>query len=77
MENMNLPKIHSREREVEKAEMDLRSRLLEWMKEHDLTTYEHLRVVNQVLSGEIAGTLKYAIREERHGNTDTPGGLES
>lgn len=29
MENMNLPKIHSREREVEKAEMDLRSRLLE------------------------------------------------
>lgn len=43
---------------------------------HGLTEAEKLRVVNAIASDWIAGVAKYAIRDERHGNTSTPGGLE-
>ena len=42
-----------------------------------LTLVEEMQVLNTVFSGEVGGILKYALRYERHGNTDTPAGFAS
>lgn len=78
MGNMGpLPLIHERETLVHKAEMKLREKLLEATGSDEfkeLTSAEYLKVINIVFSDKIASFLKFAIRKERHGNTDDPGG---
>ena len=72
-----LPRIHPREVLVEEARRDLSSALLEWEKGHDnLTTAEHIKVVTGVFNDHILSMMKFAIRHERHGDPDKPGGLE-
>lgn len=71
-------KLHEREEIVRVAELALREAVHTWCNEHgdDLTTGEELRVVQKVLSVHLSTMAKYMIREERHGDTGTPGGLE-
>lgn len=69
-------KIHPRELLVRQAENDLRIALLDIKTRHGLTEAEALRMINTATSEWIGGVAKHSIREERHGNTDTPGGLE-
>ena len=73
-----LPKLHEREKVVRDAEESLRDKLLAWQKvwSSKLTTAEYLSVLQRVLSESVASCLKYAIRHERHGTSDKPGGLE-
>jgi len=70
-----MPKIHHREKLVTEAENKIRTTVAETTRE--LTIWEALQVVTNVLSGDILGTCKYRIREERHGHTNTPGGWEA
>lgn len=67
--------LHPRERIVRKAENELIAAIHGWLKKNDLTTIEELAVINHVLGNTIAGTLKMALRQERHGNTDDPAGV--
>lgn len=69
-------RIHPREERTRKAEYALKGAVHDIIVRHDLTEAEGLRVVNAALSDRVGGVAKYAIREERHGNTDTPGGFE-
>jgi len=69
-------RIHPREEIVRGAENGIRLALADIVQEHKLTEAEALRVVNAALSDWIGGVAKFAIREERHGNSDTPGGFE-
>jgi hypothetical protein len=69
-------KMHKRERVVNQARIDLSQAILDWAGEHKLTDGEYVSVLNGVLSDQIGSWAKYKIREERHGNTDTPGGLD-
>jgi len=73
-----MPRLHKREKPVKEAELALRERLLNWEKDwiEKLTTAEYLSVLVRVLSETLQSILKYAIRQERHGNTNKPGGLE-
>jgi hypothetical protein len=66
-------RIHPRETLVRTAKLMVSSAVLTHTAE--LTEAERLFVVNAVCSDWIAGVAKIAIREERHGNADTPGGL--
>jgi len=67
-----MPRIHPREQLVKDAEMKIKTAIVEACK--GLTTAESLQVVNHACHEEIGGILKYEIRMERHGNTNTPGG---
>ena len=70
--------MHPRESIVTDVELKLRDAVNEWMRSDEvgeLTSLEYIRVVNTVVGGLIAGAVKYGIREERHGDTDKPGGL--
>ncbi len=67
-----MPRIHEREKLINNSESGLRLAVVECTK--GLTEAEAISVVTNVLSGEILGRMKYAIRMERHGNTETPGG---
>lgn len=67
-------RIHRRERLVNEAVSKVREALLTACK--DLTEGEALRVAITVLGDWVGTTAKYMIREERHGKTDKPGGLE-
>jgi hypothetical protein len=72
-----MPRLHERESIVREASIDLAEALIEWRKQHDgLTDAERMSVLLGELSSSVAGTLKYQIRYERHGNYDTPGGWE-
>jgi len=71
-----MPKLHEREALVRAAERVLRGALIEIATKHELTQMEYIQLCQNVLGGEILTTCKYAIRMERHGNTDTPGGFE-
>lgn len=73
MKDGNLPRIHPREAIVNKAENDLRTAIAAAVRE--LTTAEELRVLASVFGDRVGGIAKYAIREERHGKTDKPGGI--
>jgi hypothetical protein len=70
----DFPTIHPRERIVNEAEIDLAHALLGVWEKHDLTDAEMLRVVAAVFGRHVASNAKYRIREERHGDTDKPGG---
>lgn len=69
-------RIHPREERTKKAEVELKSAVSELVKKHELSEGEALRVVNAAFSDWIAGVAKFAIRMERHGNTNDAGGLE-
>lgn len=74
----DLPKIHEREVLCRKAESELRSAVIGVTTSETcqkLTTLELLQVMQTVFNSDLQNVLKYAIRFERHGNTDTPGGL--
>jgi len=71
-----LPRMHEREPKVTQAGIDISGAILDAVKKYELTEAEQLRVVNKVCSEWIGGIAKFAIREERHGNTDKPGGWE-
>jgi hypothetical protein len=68
-------RIHPREATVRSAENELREEIHRVIEKHELTEAEALRMVNAVCSGWIGWVARYAVRQERHGNTDTPGGL--
>lgn len=70
-----MPKLHEREAVVREAKLKLSEAVQEWGKGHDLTQFEYLQVVQGVLGDEILGACKYAIRVERHGDPNKPGGL--
>jgi hypothetical protein len=70
-----LPRLHPRERIVNKARAKLSETVSEVVK--DLTEGEALSVVNEELHRFIGGVAKYVIRDERHpGEPDKPGGWE-
>lgn len=66
-----------RQHEREPMVREVQARVLEAIDREmaGLTLWEALRVVNAVCSDWIAGAAKTAIRMERHGNTETPGGF--
>jgi hypothetical protein len=69
-------RMHPRVQVVNRAERELRDAVSNWSRGEaatELTLLEYLQVVNRVLHDDVAGTLKYEIREERHGDTDRPG----
>ena len=68
----DMPKLHKRELLVNKATAKLHSTVLDFRKEYDLTDIEYL----QWLASETQSVLKYMLRFERHGDYDTPSGLE-
>lgn len=73
-----LPRIHPREQLVNEAEQKLRSAVVDAMKGEpfdSLTGAEYIAVINRVFSGQLASYTKFAIRQERHGDTDKPGGI--
>lgn len=70
---MSLPQIHPREKLVAQAGNKISQAIDDIDEEFGLTTVELL----QILIGYQATTLKYALRMERHGNTDTPAGWAS
>ncbi len=67
--------IHPREQQTELAARELGSFLIELQEKHQLTTGEYLRVVNNECSATIARIARMAIRYERHGSGDKPGGV--
>lgn len=71
-------KMHQRERLVQKAMTSLTKKVTEWLTQLDeeLTTFEELQILTSVLSNTVLSTIKYAIRDERHGDFDKEGGLE-
>lgn len=69
-----MPKIHHREMLVRDAELKIHIVLSEATK--GLTSAEVVRVVTSATSTFLLSFTKYLIREERHGDTDKPGGLE-
>lgn len=69
-----LPRIHPRERIVTEARLELMNAINDIRKKYELTTGEHMQVVNSELSSVFGSIAKYSIREERHGNSETPGG---
>lgn len=70
-------RMHRRQKIVHSAQVDLQKQIRDWLQRHDLTTIEELHLINYVLSNTIGGTLKYALREERHGDVNEPAGLAS
>lgn len=70
-------KRHPREQYVREARGELQKSLLKWLEFFDLTTAEEVMVLTTVMSGLITGTMKYAIREERHGDANVTGGVAS
>lgn len=65
-------RMHPRTDVVDRAEIDLTQRLLEWARSYALTDTERLIVIYDVLAGNARSILKYQLREERHGDTGTP-----
>ena len=69
-------RLHQRETLVREVKNRLSQAFLDTFRGVKLTNAEELKIVNEVSSDWIGSILKYQIRDERHGNTDTPGGLE-
>ena len=65
---------HPRELVVTKATLDLNAALLKIIE--PLTDGETLRVISDVFGGFLSSWAKYAIRDERHGTTEKPGGVK-
>lgn len=74
---LEMPKLHDREQAVIDAERALHSCLMEWKKSHGygLTFAEMVRVISYEMGMNISTAAKYAIRVERHGDHNEPGGL--
>jgi hypothetical protein len=67
-------KLHPRVRQVEAARLDLANAVIVWQQAHpDLTYGELFSILGDVLGGRIASAAQYLIREERHGDAETPG----
>ena len=66
--------MHPREKQIDEAERVLSKAILKLHK-MDLTHNEFISVVTQVMSTTVLTTTKYAIRRERHGDPEQPGGL--
>ncbi len=67
-------KEHERAIIVREAERALRNAVGETTR--GLTDSEIASVLVRVMADEVAGIMKYRIRQERHGNTDTPGDVQ-
>jgi len=65
--------LHEREKMVKEIEWDIGDVIAE--KTRELTTGEAIRVFCSLFNGQISTIAKYMIREERHGESDKPGGL--
>lgn len=65
-------KQHPRERVIRKAQSEIEWKLINLVNLHELTDGEVL----QMLSSFMATQAKYMIRFERHGETETPGGIQ-
>jgi len=70
-----LPRIHPRVRICQEARQAISEAITKAVKEHELTTAEEISVINAACSSHIGHIAKYAIRHERHGNEDRPGGF--
>jgi len=68
-----MPKLHPRYWIVKKAEVELSKAVMDIAQKHELTTAEQLKVVAAALGDAVGSIAKYAIRQERHGDSDTPG----
>jgi hypothetical protein len=66
-------KRHERESIVAKARSDFLKMYIDWLQEHDVTYIEAAKI----LAEEQASLLKFALREERHGDDSIPAGLAS
>lgn len=64
-------KRNPRASQVARAKVDLELLILKFAGEHDMTDIELL----QALTSMQQSTLKYMLREERHGDQDTPADL--
>jgi hypothetical protein len=73
-----LPRIHPRETKCHEAEIELSEAISTWRKKwgDELTATESASILYHELSSRMRSMFKYAIRRERHGDTDKPGGLE-
>lgn len=67
---------HRREPIVRAAENELRGAIIDIIEKHQLTDAEALAIVAAALGGHVGSVAKYAIRMERHGDPNKPGGLE-
>lgn len=63
--------IHSRERMVHKARLEVAEALGKIWEQYDLTMAEFVNI----LCGELQIAAKYQTRIDRHGRSDKPGGL--
>lgn len=72
-------RLHKREELVHDAEIALMDALIEWRRSEaaqKLTEWELVSLMSHELGSYISGIAKYAIRLERHGDRDKPGGAE-
>jgi hypothetical protein len=68
-------KIHPRFFKVRQIEAELGLLVAQFVAKHaeELTAAEWLQVLNEVFSGQSNRVIASMIREERHGNQETPG----
>lgn len=72
-------RLHKREALIQDANIALMDALIEWRQSEaaqKLTEWELVSLMSHELSSYISGVAKYAIRLERHGGRDKPGGAE-
>jgi hypothetical protein len=74
-----LPTIHPRETVCRQAQEELFQTITTWRRkwgdDAGLTPTERLSIIQHVLNDEVGSALKYAIRVERHGDANKPGGI--
>lgn len=68
----DFPRIHPRERVTQQAKSKFTKFMMALDDEFDLTAVETLQMLNSYMSTE----LKYALRVERHGDSNKAAGLE-
>lgn len=68
-------KIHARFFEVRQLEAELGLQVAQFVAKHaeELTAAEWLQVLNEVFASQSGRVIASMIREERHGNQETPG----
>ncbi len=67
-------RVHPRLFKIQQLEAELSLEISKFIAANDdLTEAEVLQMLNNVLHSKVAYVLKYMIRAERHGNTETPG----
>ena len=68
---------HERELPTNIAQNELVIAIVNELEKHDLTDGEYIRVISDVFHTLLSDWAKYQIREERHGNRDSLGGIAS